>query len=182
MPWSEEQVRDQVVRVEAQLSALSSRQGPVSGAQALESVEALVALYGECLGRMLRCVEQSGHHELAESFAGDELISHMLLVHDLHPVDVEARVESALEEVRQAFGAGGGAIELLGVTGASARVRFEVEGCRSTVTRLRQAVEEAVAQAAPEIQNVEAEEAMSQSTAVIPAESLFSGGHVPEAG
>ena len=41
--------------------------------------------------------------------AGDELLGHLLLLHDLHPVDVGTRVASALEEVRPYLGSHGGA-------------------------------------------------------------------------
>ena len=37
---------------------------------------------------------------LADALAGDELVAHLLLLHGLHPVPLEARVRGALDEVR----------------------------------------------------------------------------------
>src|SRR5690242_21891847 len=47
--------------------------------------------------------EQCGSAEeerLATALAGDELVSHLLMLHGLHPDDVKRRVEGALERVR----------------------------------------------------------------------------------
>jgi Fe-S cluster biogenesis protein NfuA len=89
----------------------------------------------------------------------DELVSHLLLVHGLHPEDVETRVAQALEEVRPYLGSHGGDVELLGVADGIARVRLvgTCDGCPSSTATLRYAIEEAVAKAAPELDGVEAE-------------------------
>ncbi|MDR7300047.1 NifU family protein [Haloactinomyces albus] len=182
MPWDNEQAREQVRRVESALSALESQPEAITGARAVEAVETLVAVYGDCLARVMQCIEESGHGEVTEALATDELVSHLLLVHDLHPVDTETRVQQALEEVRHSLGSHGGEIHLAEVADGVVRVRIEVQGCPSTVEKLRLAVEEAIAKAAPDIERVEAEEATSETAAVIPVEALFSGGRVAETG
>lgn len=176
--WDDERVREQVSRVEALLASFSGRREPVAAARAMEAVEALVALYGECLARMMSGVERSGNRELVGEFSTDELISHLLLVHDLHPDDVGTRVEAALDGVRQEFGVQVDAVELLGMSAGAIRVRVVAQGCGSTAERMRQAVRDAVAGSAPEIEQVEIEEGRSGAP-VIPVDSLFSGGSVP---
>lgn len=181
MPWDDEQVREQVGRIESMLSVLGSRPDAATR-QAMEAVEGLVALYGDCLDRIMRCVEESGHSEVTEALAADELVSHLLLVHDLHPVDTGTRVQRVLDEVRHSIGSHGGDVQLVDVADGVVRVRIEVRGCPSTAEKLRLAVEEAVGEEAPEVERVEAEGSTPEATTVIPVEALFSGGRVAEAG
>ena len=58
-------------------------------------VQAVVELYGAGLERIVsQLAEREDAPELADALAGDELISHLLLLHDLHPVPLEARVRA----------------------------------------------------------------------------------------
>src|ERR671928_884942 len=135
------EVCELVARVESLLGDLDAR--------GTEAVQALVELYGEALSRFLAGADPTS----------DELLSHLLLVHDLHPVDVETRVRRALDDVRPYLGSHGGDVELLGVEEGVARVRLEgtCNGCPSSTVTLRSAIEEAIMRAAPELEGVEAE-------------------------
>jgi len=116
---------------------------------ATEAVQALVELYGEALRRVVAGADPTA----------DELLSHLLLVHDLHPVDVETRVARALDDVRPYLGSHGGDVELLGVDDGVARLRLAgtCNGCPSSSATLRTAIEEAVFKAAPELEEIDAE-------------------------
>jgi Fe-S cluster biogenesis protein NfuA len=137
------EVRELVGRIEGLLEQIEG--DPKAG----EAVEALVALYGEALRRVLAGAD------LVE----DELLSHLLLVHDLHPVDVETRVRRALDDVRPYLGSHGGDVELLGVEDGIARLRLggTCNGCPSSSVTLRNAIEEAITKAAPELEGIDAE-------------------------
>lgn len=138
------EVRERVARVEEVLAEIED------DAPALAAVGAIVELYGEALRRVVAGAEP----------AEDELLSHLLLVHGIHPVDVEERVARALDEVRPYLGSHGGGVTLVGVSDGIARVRLEgaCDGCRSSTATLKSAIEQAVARAAPELRGVEAEE------------------------
>ena len=138
------EVRARVGRVEELI-------GRVEGdPAALEALRAVVELYGEALRRVVAGADP----------ASDELLSHLLLVHGLHPVDLEERVARALDEVRPYLGSHGGGVTLLGVADGVARVRLEgaCDGCCSSAATMTTAIEQAVARAAPELRAVEAEE------------------------
>jgi Fe-S cluster biogenesis protein NfuA len=117
--------------------------------KATAAVQAVVELYGEGLARIIAGVDP----------VEDELVSHLLLVHDLHPVDVETRIRKALDDVRPYLGSHGGDIELLQVEDGVARLRLggTCNGCPSSRVTLQNAVEEAVLRAAPEVERIEAE-------------------------
>jgi Fe-S cluster biogenesis protein NfuA len=155
------EARGEVERVEALLSAIED------DPPALDAVQAVVNLYGEALRR----IAASGG---VDGAADDELVSHLLLVHDLHPLDVEARVEQALAGVRPYLHSHGGDVELLGVADGVARVRLRgtCNGCASSTATLKNAIEEAVARAAPELHGVEAEGVAEPQPALVQIGSL----------
>ncbi|MDQ3858139.1 MAG: NifU family protein [Actinomycetota bacterium] len=167
------EVRERVERIEALLEAVESLDDPAR-TTALAAVEALVDLYGEGLTRIVERVAATDRGELAAAFADDELVSHLLLLHDLHPDRVEDRVGQALAEVRPYLRSHGGDVELLRVENAIAYLRLEgsCSGCPSSAMTLRLAVEDAVRKAAPELEGIEAEGVSEAPPAVVPLTSV----------
>jgi hypothetical protein len=119
---------------------------------ALELAQALLDLYGEGLSRIMARADDA----MAGRLAADDLVAHLLLLHDLHPVDARTRVEEALRDSDA---------EVVAVEGDLVRLRVGGSGCGCSVNRLEQAVRDA----APEIERVEIE----RPPAVIPVESLL---------
>jgi Fe-S cluster biogenesis protein NfuA/nitrite reductase/ring-hydroxylating ferredoxin subunit len=153
-------LQERVVRVETLLGEIEALKDPTARAKAAEMVQVLLELYGEGLARMMEVVADGEESKRTfGAFAEDELISHLLLLHGLHPQDVEARVVSALEEVRPYLQSHGGNVELLGVEGGVARLRMQgsCDGCPSSAMTLKLAIEEAIQKAAPDLEGIEAE-------------------------
>jgi Fe-S cluster biogenesis protein NfuA/nitrite reductase/ring-hydroxylating ferredoxin subunit len=137
---------------------------------ATEVVQALLQLYGEGLSRIVSVLDECEATEVRNRLTEDELVSHLMLLHDLHPVSLEARIVQALDDVRPYLKSHGGNVELLAVEGSVARLRLEgsCSGCPSSAVTLRLAVEEAVYKAAPEIERVEAEGVVEPKRVVRP--------------
>ena len=94
-------LQERVARMETLLEEIEALKDPNARSKAAEVVGVLLDLYGDCLARMMEVVARGEERERNfEAFAQDELISHLLLLHGLHPLDVETRVVGALEEVR----------------------------------------------------------------------------------
>jgi Fe-S cluster biogenesis protein NfuA/nitrite reductase/ring-hydroxylating ferredoxin subunit len=148
--------RDLIGQVEALLGELESLGDPSARDTALETVQAVLELYGSGLERI---VESIGPLQ-ATTLASDELVGHLMLLHGLHPVPVEERVREALEGVRPYLGSHGGDVELIGVADGVARVRMQgsCEGCPASSMTLKLAIEDAVLKAAPDVDAVQAEE------------------------
>jgi hypothetical protein len=128
-------------RVEALLAELRARSGPEAADVAEELVTCLVRLYGAGLAAVMRIV--GDNDRVLAGLIADPLVESLLLVHDLHPLEVGARIKRALGRI-------GGGAEFLGVDEAGvAHVRLG-SGCGSTTT----AIEQAVADAAPETAGV----------------------------
>lgn len=142
-------------RIETLLEASSSN-GPVARERTEELVRLLSELYGRGLERMMDLLYDNGAltAEVLEAFADDDLVASLLLVHGLHPEDVTARVERALDSVRPYLQTHGGNVELLGITEQGVvqlRLLGSCDGCSSSAATMSLAVEDAVSQAAPEI-------------------------------
>lgn len=161
-------------RIQTLLDASSSG-GAVARERAEQLVREVTDLYGAALMRMME-MALAADPGLADRFAADDLIASLLLVHGLHPYDVERRVSEALDSVRPYLGSHGGDVSLLGVTGGVVRLQFQgsCKSCPSSSVTLELAVEDAVRAAAPEIESIEVVAAENVSTPnVIPAESLM---------
>lgn len=93
---------------------------------AVALVQALMDFHGEALDRMMEIIAngQNGY-AIFEKFAGDELVSNLLLLYGLHPLPLEQRVSEALEKVRPHLDSHGGNVELLGIQDGIVRLRLE---------------------------------------------------------
>jgi Fe-S cluster biogenesis protein NfuA/nitrite reductase/ring-hydroxylating ferredoxin subunit len=146
-------------RIDVLIDASASG-GAVARERAEELVRLVADLYGAGLERMLDIMYDLGRldQEALAAIASDELVSSLLLVHGLHPYDVDTRVENALDSVRPYLGTHGGDVELLEVTEEGVvrlRLLGSCDGCPSSSVTLSLAVEGAVEAAAPEITSIE---------------------------
>ena len=131
-------------RVDRLLEQLRSGPDPRAAMVAEELVRCLVRLYGAGLERIMTTV--GADH--ARDLAADPLVESLLLVHDLHPLDPDARIRRALDRIP-------GSIEYLGIDGEGV-VRVRLSGGRGCADRsLRQTITTAVRDAAPETTGVE---------------------------
>ena len=159
MLMDEGKLRERVSRIETLLEEIEALEDPRARARSAEMVQTLLELYGEGLGRIVEAVGRLGGQDLKDELLEDELISHLLLLHGLHPVDVETRVLGALDEVRPYLESHGGNVQFLRIEGDVALVRLEgsCDGCPSSTMTLKLAIEEAIQKAAPELEGVQAE-------------------------
>jgi Fe-S cluster biogenesis protein NfuA/nitrite reductase/ring-hydroxylating ferredoxin subunit len=151
----DQQALERVERIELLLEEIEGLPDPAARERCTEVVGALLDLYGEGLARIVdRVPEPQGLLE-------DELVVHLLVLHGIHPVPVEARVLGALEEVRPYLQSHGGNVELVSLQEGVLRLRLEgsCSGCPSSAATLALAVEDAIRKAAPEIQEIKAEDA-----------------------
>jgi Fe-S cluster biogenesis protein NfuA/nitrite reductase/ring-hydroxylating ferredoxin subunit len=153
--------RERVARVDALLEEVEGAIGAVAVDTALELVQALLDLYGEGLARVVGHVAaRDADGALASAFASDELLSYLLLLHGLHPEPLEARVRSALDEVRPYLESHGGDVELLGVSEDGVvrlALRGSCDGCASSSATMTLAIEEAIHRVAPDVAEVVAD-------------------------
>jgi len=159
----------QIARIEELVHEIEALPDPNSRATAAELVQLLMDFYGQGLARMLAiagkpgaaqaCTTQPDSAELSvvDAFARDSMVSQLLMLHGLHPVDLPTRVGHALDKVRPLLHSHGGDVELLGIDNGQVRLRLEgsCHGCPSSTLTLKNAIEEALYEFAPDISGLE---------------------------
>ncbi len=147
------------VRIEALLQEVATFSDPQAQAVTEELLQTVLAMYGEGLTRMLELTaeHQTAGEAIISDYANDELVSSLLLLHGLHPIDVETRITQALESVRPYLKSHGGNVELLRVHANVAYLRLQgsCNGCPSSSVTLKLAIEEAINKAAPDLERLQ---------------------------
>ena len=80
---------ERVTTIERLLDEVESLPDPQARELATNLVAELLELYGEGLARVMDRAGDPEANGLARELAEDELVSHLLLVHGLHPVPIE---------------------------------------------------------------------------------------------
>jgi Fe-S cluster biogenesis protein NfuA len=177
-------VRSTGARVEELLEVLRSGRmsGPAAAQAAEELTGLLVGLYGAGLAAIVGVLREQGDAggEILARLADDPQVEGLLLLHDLHPLDTDARIQRALDRVRPYLGSHAGGVRYLGVTDGVARLLLEgsCHGCPSSTVTVELAIRSAVEDAAPEVTEVVVEGMTAE-----PAPALLQiGRRPPDAG
>jgi Fe-S cluster biogenesis protein NfuA/nitrite reductase/ring-hydroxylating ferredoxin subunit len=147
-------------RIEGLLQELGAVADPRIRAKAEELVRLLMELYGSALARVLEIVDDTGSaDEIFDRLAADDLVASLLVLHGLHPLNVETRIARALDRVRPYLGSHGGDVKFLGVNEGVVHLRLEgsCHGCPSSTVTMKLAIEKAIEEAAPEVVRIEVE-------------------------
>jgi Fe-S cluster biogenesis protein NfuA len=158
MPKQKE-VGSQIESIDKMVRALEDAKDPVLRANAKDLVQALMALHGACLERMLEVVGHSAESgkSIIDTFARDGVVKSVLLLYGLHPVDVKTRVLEALEKMRPSMRLHAGTVSFVGIDEegmVTLRMEGKSEGCGSSASALKQAVEQAIYDSAPDISGI----------------------------
>lgn len=125
---------------------LASMQEPVAGE---ELVRLLMRFYGSGLEQLVTIARAAAGDAIVHRLAADPLVGGLLALHDLHPVELRARVEHALDVARRKLGSHGSEVSLLGIDpDGTVRVSLGTGGCG--VDTVREIVTDEVSTAAPD--------------------------------
>ena len=161
MPQEVQEHRRKAERIETLVQEVAAFADPHARATTQELVQALLDMYGEGLARLLEITAENEASGLAliDTFASDDLLSSLFLLHGLHPLDIETRILQALDEVRPYLKSHGGNVELVRVEDGVAHLRLQgsCHGCPSSTITLKLAIEEAIYNAAPDLDDLQVE-------------------------
>ena len=99
-------------------------------ASAKALVQLLLDLHGAGLERVMEIVaknDEAGQRTI-DDLGRDALVSSLLVLYGLHPLDLESRVAQAVERVRPQVRKGGGELDLLGIESGVVRLQLQVTG------------------------------------------------------
>jgi Fe-S cluster biogenesis protein NfuA len=146
----------QMARIEELVQEIEALPDAKSRETAAELVQLLTEFYGEGLARML-AIAGNAQGAVVDAYGQDPLVSQLLMLHGLHPVDLPTRIETALAKVRPLLHSHGGDVELLGIENGLVRLRLEgsCHGCPSSTMTLKNAIQEAIYEFAPDISGLD---------------------------
>ena len=142
---------------------------PEAESRTTELLHHTLTLYGEALKRILALIRDTPTGEIVlRQIAADDVISAVLLIHDLSPVDLKTRVIQALDKVRPYLNSHKGDVELLEIEDGVVRLRLDgsCHGCPSSTATLRLGIERAIREAAPDVVDIQVETPNPQTKTV----------------
>lgn len=164
----EKRFEEKMQRVEALITSVESWPDATNRDTALEIVQTLMDFHGAGIERMMDLTAEGGSGGFAafDRFAADDLVSNMLMLYGLHPLDIGERVLKAIEQVRPSLSLHEGDVELLGINDGvvSLRLKGSCDGCPSSALTLKHTIEEAIYAAAPDVRAIEVDGVAETST------------------
>jgi Fe-S cluster biogenesis protein NfuA len=146
-------------RVQQLSEQLEELPDPRARELASELVSAVIAMYGDGLERILDAISEAGApaEGIFDRLTEDGAVSSLLLIHDLYPVTLQERVLEALDTVRPYMESHGGNVELVSLDDGVARLALQgsCNGCSASRATLEQAIEQALAEHAPDLAGLE---------------------------
>jgi Fe-S cluster biogenesis protein NfuA len=164
---------DLLAKLHKLIQQLESSADPATQARMREIVQTLMDFHAQAIEKMLEGIADSelAGCALIDKVAENELISSMLLLYNLHPLDFESRVGLALEKVRPYLHSHGGNVELLSTADGIVRLRLQgsCHGCPSSVATLKQTIEAAIYEKAPDVVGIEVDGEITNASTNEPA-------------
>jgi Fe-S cluster biogenesis protein NfuA len=170
-----------VQRIGALVQDLEQIADPESRASAKALVQLLLDLHAVGLERALELVAGNGEagQRIIDDLGRDPLVSSLLVLYGLHPLDMESRALRAVEKIQPRVRKGGGELEILSLEAGVVRLHLRVTGhaCGSTGKTLKAMVEEALYEAAPDMNSLLIEGLEEESrSGFIPLDKLGGAG------
>jgi Fe-S cluster biogenesis protein NfuA/nitrite reductase/ring-hydroxylating ferredoxin subunit len=127
----------------------------------LECLQSVLAFYGGGLERILQLTRNAGAdaQPILDALVRDDWVRSLLLIHDLHPQNLETRLRGALAKIRPYLESHGGNVELISLENDVARLRLHgtCRSCPSSSVTLELAVRQTVEDACPDLADFEVE-------------------------
>lgn len=152
---------DLLAKLHKLIQQLESSSDPATQSRVREIVQTMMDFHAQAIEKMLEQIAESetAGCALIDKLAEDDLISSLLLLYNLHPLDMESRIAQALEKVRPYLHSHGGNVELLSTADGIVRLRLQgsCHGCPSSAATLKQTIETAIYEKAPDVVGIEVE-------------------------
>lgn len=149
------ELRQQLQRVADLVRDIEEIAEPKTRAAARELVQTVTQVHGVALERILERIFQSGDRgqQLIDELGTDPLVSNVLVLHGLHPDDLQTRVHKALRRIAPDLRSHGVEAALIGADDGAIRLSATVgaHACASTSATARKTLEDAIYEAAPDL-------------------------------
>jgi Fe-S cluster biogenesis protein NfuA len=153
-----EAFREKIRRLGELVAGLDSLPGDKNAA-ARELVQLLLDVHGTALQRMMEIVFDSGPagEAIILKTGEDPIVRHLLLLHSLHPEELDSRVMKALDAARPKLRKLNSEVELVSLSEGVVQVKVNTSGhtCGSTVGTVKTLLEECIYDQAPDVESLQ---------------------------
>lgn len=150
---SKPEIRSQewIDRIEELVDRAKALADPESRDIAIDLIQAVLDFHAAGLERIMEITATSPG--LAKRLVADDLISSLLLLHDLHPDNLETRIARAIDRLQTAFHPLGARLSLISIEDSIIRLQFESSRTWPAAS-VRTTIEGQILQAAPEVSTI----------------------------
>jgi Fe-S cluster biogenesis protein NfuA len=146
-------------RLEELIGALEAHPEAPASESARELISLILNLHGIGLAKLMAILAKAeGGAATIARLVEDDQVRAILLLHGLHPDDMETRVHRAIDRLRPHLGVHGLRIEILEIARGVLRLRLSASGGiavkASTLLTLPGEIEDAIVEAAPDVDKV----------------------------
>lgn len=155
-----DEVRQRMQRLEQLIQETDQCDDPATRVRMQGIMRGVMDLHGQAIERIFEQIAKlgPGGQDLIDRLGDDEVVSSLLVLYGLHPLDFDSRVRRALEEARSLVEKHGAKIDLLSLNEGRVHLilRGGKQGCGSG--NPKQVLEDALATHAPDAASIEIEE------------------------
>jgi Fe-S cluster biogenesis protein NfuA len=146
-------------RLEELIGVLEAQPEAAASESARELISLILNLHGLGLAKLMAILTKAeGGATTIAQLIEDDQVRAMLLLHGLHPDDLETRVHRAVDRLRPHLGVHGLRLEILEIARGVVQLRLKVTGGAavkaSTLWTLPGEIEDAIVEAAPDVDRV----------------------------
>ena len=155
--------QQRIQSIERMLAEIEGSADPSLRTSVQQLVQLVMDLHGAGIERMIELIrgDAGGGEGLIYKLGRDELVASLLVLYGLHPSTLEARITEGLDKARARLRSHQSEVELLSSQDGAVRLRLHANGhgCGSTPQALKEMIEDAVYQSAPDIASLFIEDA-----------------------
>jgi Fe-S cluster biogenesis protein NfuA/nitrite reductase/ring-hydroxylating ferredoxin subunit len=148
-------------RIQELVEQLDALLDPAARTMFQECMESVLNFYGHGLSRVLQIAEEAEPEgrRFYNLIVHDSVLRGLLLIHDLHPADLETRLREALNSVRPYLESHGGNVEVVSLQEGVAQLKLQgtCKSCASSAVTLELAVKRAIEEDCPDLVRLEVE-------------------------
>ncbi len=127
-----------------------------------ECIQEILGFYGSGLEKILKIISSgnsSAAKDIYNELIEDSFINGLLLIHDLHPLDLKTRLYKALEKVKPYMGSHGGSVEIMSLENGIAKLKLagNCKGCPSSASTLELGIRQSIEEYCPDLVGLEVE-------------------------
>ncbi len=127
-----------------------------------ECIQEILGFYGNGLERILKIISNGNSiaaKDIYNDLIEDSFVNGLLLIHDLHPLDLKTRLYNALEKVKPYMDSHGGSVEIVSLENGIAKLKLagSCNGCASSSSTLELGIKQAIEENCPDLLGLEVE-------------------------